>query len=80
MSLSALEPPTAAPPRRRTLRLGRVTPVTDRQREVLRYVVEHVEAEGYPPSVREVCARFGWRSTGDGRGTPSRSWRERARS
>lgn len=44
-------------------RIKRLTPITDRQREVLAFVAEHVEASGYAPTVREVAARFGWRST-----------------
>ena len=44
-------------------RIRRVTPITDRQREVLAFVVAHIEAKGYPPTVREVGAHFGWSST-----------------
>jgi len=32
--------------------------LTDRQREILDYIEQHLEAEGRPPTVREVAARF----------------------
>lgn len=63
------------PHRRRVARPERVTPGPDRWREVLRYVVEHVRTEGYPPSGREVCARFGWRSTRTAAVRLAESWR-----
>ena len=44
-------------------RICRLTPITDRQHDVLAFVIEHIEAHGYAPTVREVAARFGWRST-----------------
>ncbi|MBM4276202.1 MAG: repressor LexA [Deltaproteobacteria bacterium] len=34
-------------------------PLTDRQRQVLAFVEEFVARQGYPPTVREVAARFG---------------------
>lgn len=36
--------------------------LTDRQRQVLACVHEHVEEHGYPPSVREICEAVGLRS------------------
>ena len=44
-------------------RIKPLTPITDRQQEVLAFVVEHIERHGYAPTVREVGAHFGWRST-----------------
>lgn len=32
--------------------------LTDRQQEILRYVGEYIESEGYPPSIREIGDRF----------------------
>jgi len=34
-------------------------PLTERQRQVLAFVEEFVAGQGYPPTVREVAARFG---------------------
>src|SRR5512139_643992 len=34
-------------------------PLTDRQQKVLAFVEEFCERQGYPPTVREVAARFG---------------------
>ncbi len=36
--------------------------LTGRQKRVLDYIREHITREGYPPTVREVAARFGYRS------------------
>lgn len=33
--------------------------MTGRQREVLEFVKEFIEQSGYPPSLREICARIG---------------------
>jgi len=44
-------------------RIARLTPITDRQRDVLAFVVGHIERHGYAPSVREVGDHFGWSST-----------------
>jgi repressor LexA len=33
--------------------------LTDRQREILDFICEIITERGYPPSVREVCLRFG---------------------
>lgn len=32
--------------------------LTDRQEKILQYVLEYVESQGYPPSIREIGARF----------------------
>lgn len=37
-------------------------PLTERQREVLEFIARAVDA-GMPPTLREVCAEFGWSST-----------------
>lgn len=34
------------------------TELTDRQREVLTFIRNGIEVNGYPPSVREMCAHF----------------------
>jgi len=36
--------------------------LTRRQKEVLTYIVEHLEAEGYPPTIQEIGRVFGFRS------------------
>jgi repressor LexA len=36
--------------------------LTTRQRRVLEYIKEHLLSKGYPPTVREVAERFGYRS------------------
>ncbi|SFC34222.1 transcriptional repressor LexA [Ruminococcus albus] len=36
--------------------------VTDNERKVFEFIKERVE-EGYPPTVREICAHFGFKST-----------------
>lgn len=37
--------------------------LTDRQQEILDYIRRHIEENGYPPTVREIGAAFGIRST-----------------
>lgn len=37
-------------------------PLTKRQREVLRFISEHIDKEGLPPTRAELSARFGFRS------------------
>lgn len=37
--------------------------LTDRQRAILAVIHRHVDAHGYPPSVREICNAVGLRST-----------------
>lgn len=36
--------------------------ITDNERMVFEFIKERIE-EGYPPTVREICARFGYKST-----------------
>ncbi|CAN5170166.1 transcriptional repressor LexA [soil metagenome] len=38
-------------------------PLTKRQAEILKYVSEHIEDQGYAPSYREICSHFGLSST-----------------
>jgi repressor LexA len=45
----------------------RVGDLTQRQFQVLKYVFEQVRRKGRPPTVREVCDRFGFSSTGGAR-------------
>jgi len=37
-------------------------PMTNRQRQILDYIVEHQGKRGFPPSVREICAAVGLKS------------------
>jgi repressor LexA len=37
--------------------------LTERQKEILEYLVEHARETGYPPTIREIGFRFGIRST-----------------
>jgi hypothetical protein len=41
----------------------RADPLTQRQQDILVWICAHVDSNGYPPTVREVCGRFGIRST-----------------
>ncbi len=36
------------------------TQLTDRQREVLEFIKEFANENGYPPTIREICKRFGF--------------------
>lgn len=38
-------------------------PLTKRQAEILKYVSDHIEDQGYAPSYREICSHFGLSST-----------------
>ena len=38
-------------------------PLTVRQLDVLNFIIACVESRGYPPTVREICAHFGWHGT-----------------
>jgi repressor LexA len=38
-------------------------PVTDREKEILAFVRQQIQAKGFPPSIREIGKRFGIRST-----------------
>lgn len=33
--------------------------LTDRQREILRFIIRHVEANGFPPTLRTIRDEFG---------------------
>ncbi len=37
--------------------------LTARQQEIYDYLARHLEERGYPPTLREICAEFGMRST-----------------
>ena len=37
---------------------------TDKQEKILEFVTDYVNDKGYPPSVREICAAVGLKSTG----------------
>jgi repressor LexA len=37
--------------------------LTERQKEILEYLVQHARETGYPPTIREIGFRFGIRST-----------------
>lgn len=37
--------------------------ITPRQQQVLDYVASHIQEKGYPPSVRDICAAVGFKST-----------------
>lgn len=37
-------------------------PLTERQREVYDYLVEHIAAEGFAPTIHQVAEHFGWAS------------------
>ncbi len=43
-------------------------PLTDRQKEILGFIRQHVKKIGYPPSIREIGQAFGIRSTNGVRG------------
>lgn len=45
----------------------REKPLTSRQREVLEFVRHFILTVGYPPTVREICERFGFRSPNAGK-------------
>lgn len=40
----------------------RTTALTRRQAELLAYLEASIRERGYPPTGRDMCARFGWRS------------------
>jgi len=46
--------------------------LTPRQRQILEYIQEYVATYGYPPSVREICAAVGLKSTSTVHGHLSR--------
>lgn len=38
-------------------------PITDREKEILAFIRQQIQAKGFPPSIREIGQRFGIRST-----------------
>ena len=40
------------------------TPLTPTQRRILSYLFEHWRSQGRPPSLRQVCQRFGFKAVG----------------
>ena len=40
-----------------------IRPLTDRQREIYCWIVNHIATHGYSPTVRELCLAFGFAST-----------------
>jgi repressor LexA len=47
--------------------IQKIGDLTRQQYRVLRYLFEEVRRRGRPPTVREICGRFGFRSTGGAR-------------
>jgi repressor LexA len=43
--------------------MSRRIPLTDRQAEVLSFIKSHIEERGYPPTIREIVARFEFSGT-----------------
>ncbi|MBI5644246.1 MAG: repressor LexA [Deltaproteobacteria bacterium] len=41
--------------------------ITERQKEILVFLGEFIEKSGYPPTLREICARFGIKGPGNAR-------------
>jgi repressor LexA len=37
-------------------------PLTEKQKDVLRYMARHISKLGFQPSMREIADHFGWRS------------------
>ena len=37
--------------------------LTDTQRQVLDFIRQCLDANGFPPTMREICSWFGWHST-----------------
>jgi len=42
-------------------------PLTSQQQKLLTYISDNIRGSGRPPTVREICAAFGFRSTGTAR-------------
>ncbi len=42
-------------------------PITARQQQVLDFIRDHLAVRGYPPSIREICERLGFKSTNGAR-------------
>ena len=43
--------------------MARSTELTARQKQVYDFLVNHLQNNGFPPTVREICAQFGIKST-----------------
>jgi repressor LexA len=43
--------------------MPRSNELTDRQKQIYDFLVSHLHDHGFPPTVREICAQFGIRST-----------------
>ena len=43
------------------------SPLTSRQQKLLTYILDSIRGTGRPPTVREICRAFGYRSTGTAR-------------
>lgn len=39
-----------------------IRPLTDRQREIYRWIVNYIAAHGYSPTIQELCLAFGFGS------------------
>jgi repressor LexA len=39
-----------------------IRPITERQREIYRWIVQYIADNGYSPTVRELCLAFGFES------------------
>ncbi len=37
-------------------------PLTEKQKDVLRYIARHIDKLGFQPSFREISDHFGWKS------------------
>jgi len=40
-----------------------IRPLTDRQREIYRWIVQYIADHGFSPTIRELCLAFGFAST-----------------
>jgi repressor LexA len=40
-----------------------IRPLTDRQREIYRWIVNYIANHGFSPTIRELCLSFGFAST-----------------
>ncbi len=40
-----------------------IRPLTDRQREIYRWIVQYIADHGFSPTIRELCLSFGFAST-----------------
>ena len=40
-----------------------IRPLTDRQREIYRWLVQYIANHGFSPTIRELCLAFGFAST-----------------